>query len=242
MTFKRDGFARLPAFVAQHELDELRESVDNALARPLPPGCERPHNTLAPLRWDDPIVRGLLTPRRATVVSDATGGTDLRFISAYISVKEPRSAALSWHRDWWCWDHPVSYRPRASQVGVLCYLADTTEANAALRVVPGSHLRSSGLDRDHTLQARAGDAVLIDYRLLHSTHPNGSDIRRDALIVNFTPSWNTLPDDIRAHLIRHPALPAAGAATRGALLPHFDGTPRDLPLNRVAPSNFAATG
>jgi ectoine hydroxylase-related dioxygenase (phytanoyl-CoA dioxygenase family) len=233
MTFERDGYARLPGFVAEDELVHLREAVDHTLSQPLPPGCERPNNKLAPLRWNDPIVRALLTPRRAVVVADATMGDDLRFISAYISVKEPDSAALSWHQDWWCWDHPVSYRPQACQVAVLCYLADTTEANAALRVVPGSHLTSTGPDHSRTLEARAGDAVVIDYRLLHGTHANGTGIRRDALVVNFTPSWKTLPEDVRAHLIRHPALPGDGREE--ALLPHFDGAPRDLPLNRVAP-------
>jgi hypothetical protein len=28
----------------------------------------------------------------------------------------------------------------------------------------------------------------------------------------------------------------------GELLPHFDGTPLDLPVNREAPAQFAATG
>ena len=235
MTFERDGFALVPGFVAEHELADLRTAVDEALARPLPPGCERPHNTLAPLRWNDPIVRALLTPPRAAAVSDSTAGDDVRFISAYISVKDPHSAALSWHRDWWGWDHPVSYRREASQVAVLCYLSDTTEANSALRVVAGSHLRSTSPYHARTLEARAGDAVVIDYRLLHGTHANGSDIRRDALILNFAPSWASLPEDVRAHLIRHPALPSDGD---DPLLPQYEGTPRDLPLNRIAPGHF----
>jgi hypothetical protein len=235
-SFERDGYARLPAFVAEHELAVLHDAADETLSHDAPPGCERPHNTLAPLRWNHPIVRALLTPHRAARVRDATAGDDLRFISAYISAKEPHSDELSWHRDWWCWDHPVSYRRQSSQVAVLCYLADTTEANAALRIVAGSHLKSTNPDHERTLEARAGDAVVIDYRLLHGTHPNGSDIRRDALIVNFAPSWRTLPADVRAHLIRHPALPGDGEDA--PLLPHFDGTPRDLPLNRVAPAHF----
>jgi hypothetical protein len=95
-----------------------------------------------------------------------------------------------------------------------------------------------------TLALEAGDAVLIDYRLLHGTHPNRGPVRRDCLILNFAPAWRFLPSDVRAHLIRHPALPGAGEA-RGrpryprGLLPDFAGEPRDLPLSRVPPALFA---
>jgi ectoine hydroxylase-related dioxygenase (phytanoyl-CoA dioxygenase family) len=100
-------------------------------------------------------------------------------------------------------------------------------------VASGSHLKTTPSHCHRTLAARAGDAVALDYRLLHATHANRSDVRRDALIVNFTPSWKSLPDDIRAHLIRQPALPTAEETDD--LLPRFEGTPRDLPLSREAP-------
>ena len=265
--FEGDGFAVLRRFIGEDELGALRAAVDRSLAKPLPPGCERPHNTLAPLRFNDPIVTALLeSPRRQAAINQATSADDLRWISAYISVKEAGSAALWWHQDWWCWNHPVSYRAEASQVAVLCYLADTTAANGALRVIPGSHLRSTplhaalpeahthaagGLDRDHlamrdhpdqlTLEVRAGDAVVTDYRLLHGTHANSTGDRRDCVLLSFTPSWGRLPPDLRAHLIRHPALPTAEERNGSGLWPDFDGTPRDLALSRVAPSQFVTT-
>ena len=270
-TFARDGYARLPGFVGEAELAALREEVQRVLAAPLPPGCERPHNTLAPLRWDDDIVaRVLSSPERRAALRRATGGRDLRWISAYVSVKDPHSPPLWWHQDWWCWDHPVSYRRAASQVAVLCYLDDAAAENAALRVLPGTHHRSVSLhaalpeahareagelDEDDvalsdraeqvTLDVRAGDAVVIDYRLLHGTHANAGGERRLCLVVTFAPAWSDLPGDIRAHLIRHPALPGAaerpaGDAWAAELLPTYDGVPRDLELNRVAPAEFEA--
>jgi hypothetical protein len=267
--FRRDGFAVLRDFLEPSELAALRADVDAVLAAPLPPGCERPHNTLAPLRWNDRIVRRVLSsePRR-TALAEAIGADDLRWISAYISVKPARSAALWWHQDWWCWDQPVSYRRATSQVAVLCYLTETTARNAALRVLPGTHHRSVALHaalpeahtreagdldadeaamRDHpdqiTLDVQAGDAVVTDYRLLHGTHPNTSRERRDCLMLTFTPAWQRLPADIRAHLVRHPALPAATEQPAAGewpleLLPRYAGEPRDLRLNRVAPSVF----
>jgi hypothetical protein len=267
--FHRGGFAVLERFLLGDELARVRREVASTLAAPLPPGCERPNNTLAALRWNDGAVEAILrSERRRHAIGEAVGADDLRFVSAYVSVKKPHSGALWWHQDWWCWDHPVSLRPEPSQVALLCYLSDTSAETGALRVLPGSHRRSVALHaalpeahaheadgvpthhpaiRDHeeqvTIAARAGDAVLLDYRLLHGTHPNRCRERRECVLLSFAPSWRRLPDDVRAHLIQHPALP--DRAERGALadgstelLPRYDGTPRDLRLNRTAPARF----
>ena len=269
-SLRSDGFAVLPGFLGAGALERVRRGVASVLAHPLPAGCERPHNTLAPLRFaHEPVTTILASERRRAAVARAAAGDDLRFVSAYVSVKEPRSGALWWHQDWWCWDHPVSFRREASQVALLCYLSPTSPATGALRVLPGSHRGSTALHaavpeahgreaagvppshpsmRDHrqqvTLAARAGDAVMLDYRLLHGTHPNRGADRRECVLLSFTPSWRGLPEDVRAHLIRHPALPhgAERAALGGwpeALLPAYEGTARDLQLNRTAPSRFA---
>lgn len=262
----------LPGLLPAAALRGVRRAVDAALRRPLAPGCERPHNTLVPLRWHDAAVEAVVgSPARRDAIARAVGANDLRLVSAYVSVKPPRSGALWWHQDWWCWDHPVSFRRAASQVAVLCYLGDTSPSSGALRVLPGSHRRSDALHavlptahtehadgvpaghpavsdhpRQATLALRAGDAVALDYRLLHGTHPNLGGDRRDSLLLSFAPSWRRLPDDVRAHLIRHPALPTADerralseAARR--MLPSYRGMPRDLPLNRVAPAVFSTT-
>jgi ectoine hydroxylase-related dioxygenase (phytanoyl-CoA dioxygenase family) len=263
----------LRRFLHASELSPLRAAVDHVLTAPLPRGCERPHNTLTPLRWNDEIVERVLdSDRRANALVQAVGAEDLRWISAYVSVKNARSAALWWHQDWWCWDHQVSYRPSAVQVAVLCYLNDTTARNGALRVLPGTHHKSIALHaalpeahahdhsgvqyghvamRDHrdqvTFELRAGDAVVVDYRPLHGTHPNSSDERRDCLLLSFAPSWRSLPTDVRAHLIRHPSLPSGAERPDPLswpvkLLPKFGGRPRDLHLNRAAPAEFEMLG
>jgi hypothetical protein len=81
-------------------------------------------------------------------------------------------------------------------------------------------------------------------RLLHGTHTNELPRRRSCLILNFAPAWAELPDEIKAHLIRHPAQPSAHEhppADIRVLLPAFDGEPRDLPLARDAPARLAIT-
>jgi hypothetical protein len=267
--FVRNGFALLEGFVNEVELKDLVPLLESVLTSSHDPACSRPHCTLVPLRWNDPIVRMLLKcDARMQALTDALRADDLKWISGYVSVKGAHTPPLWWHQDWWCWDHPVTYRPTASQVALLCYLADTTAENGALRILPGSHLKStpihavlpeahsaaaeqltsehaafSDLPGQLTLCLRAGDAVVIDYRLLHSTHGNHRDTRRDCILLSFTPSWKTLPLDIRAHLISHPAQPSETERTSGSpilrrLLPDFSGMRRDLPLNRNAPPNF----
>jgi ectoine hydroxylase-related dioxygenase (phytanoyl-CoA dioxygenase family) len=219
-------------------------AVDVVLAGPEVPGCVREHNRLAPLRWDDPLVELLLAdPGRRAALADALGAEDLRWISGYVSTKEPGSSALSWHRDWWCWDHAVSLRPAAAQVAVLVYLGDTDERTGALRVIPGSHHASTATGKV-TLPARAGDAVALDYRLLHGTHANAAAARRDAVLLTFTPGWSGLPRDVRAHLIQHLALPRPDEVVppggwQAELLPRFDGPPADLALRWEPPPAFA---
>ena len=161
----------------------------------------------------------------------------------------------------------MTYQKRAPQVALLCYLCDTRESNGELRILPGSHMRSSAihvvlpeahglagdLDPEHpamsglpgqrTVAAEAGDAVVIDYRVLHGKHGNSTAIRRDCVLLSFVPSWRNLPAEIRAHLILHRAQPSheevVGVSPSIAkFLPKYDGEPRSLALNRNAPPVF----
>ncbi len=265
----RDGFVVLAQMLDGTDLEQARAAADGVLRDGRPGACERPNNTLTPLRWNDPLVGSIVGD--GARIGGAIGANDLRWISGYVSVKEPVSPPLWWHTDWWCWDHPVSFRCPAPQVALLCYLSDTDVSTGALRVIPGSHLRSvplhAGLPEAHstdacalhldheamseqadqvTLELRAGDAVIVDYRLLHGTCPNTGDDRRDCVLLSFAPSWKDLPPDLQGHLISHPALPGDDEQRPGgpggieALLPSYQGERRDLVLNRNAPAIFEA--
>jgi hypothetical protein len=267
-TLLRDGYAVLDAFLDAGEVAALRPAVEKRIGAPAGAACERPHNTLLPLRFDDPVVDSALSSQlRRRRLREAAQAEDLRWISGYVSLKEAHTPALWWHQDWWCWDHPVSYSRAAAQVAVLCYLTHTDEGNAALRVLPGSHHAWTELhqhlpeahatgnvpsshpamrdyDEQVTLRLQAGDAVVMDYRLLHGTHPNTTGERRDGVLLNFTPSWRGLTTDMRGHLIQQPGLPAPGedpdtASWARELLPAHGGPVGDLPLNRHPPAGFA---
>jgi hypothetical protein len=114
--------------------------------------------------------------------------------------------------------------------------------SAAADELDPTHPAMSDQPGQLTFGLGAGDAVVIDYRLLHGTHPNQQPTRRACLILSFTPNWRRLPTEIRAHLISHPAQPTAGERPGDdllGLLPRFSGRRGDLPLSRDAPASFA---
>jgi len=272
--FGVNGWSVIRNFISGDELAAVRESLSAAAAQPRPACMSRPGNDLMLLRWNEPAVARVLGAKsrmqRLNAELDASG---LKWLSAYISSKAPHSPPLWWHQDWWCWDHAISYRPAPTQVAVLCYLTDTSVDNGALRVLSGSHRRSMPVHAllpephgeeanrlplhhpamaDHpdqiTVGVRAGDAVLLDYRLLHGTHANGSASPRDCILLSFIVDWPHLPDELKAHCALHPALPrqeeapAVAASGYAALLPQFAGMPESLQVNRRAPPIFETTG
>lgn len=266
--FERTGWTRLPSFVSLEELEQLRDQIPAARARAGMACIDRPGNELVALPWDSAIVRAMLASRmrRARLVT-ALEAPDLKWISGYLSIKGPRTPPLYWHQDWWCWDHDVSYADAAPQIAVLVYLEAAYADNGALRLMTGSHRRrvamhdvlpdphgteADVLAPDHpalcdapeqtTIEVAAGDAVVLDYRLLHGTHANASLQFRNAILLSFCPNWSGLPQDIRGHLISHPALPPEGVLARpmpfADLLPGFGGERCDLPINRLPPPSF----
>jgi ectoine hydroxylase-related dioxygenase (phytanoyl-CoA dioxygenase family) len=97
-----------------------------------------------------------------------------------------------------------------------------------------------------TVSVQAGDAAVLDYRLLHGTHANDTPDRRDCLLLSFIPDWCGLPSELKAHLIVHPALPGEGEGSShlvngyADLLPRFAGTSTTLAVNRLPPTIFSA--
>ncbi len=267
----RDGYTVIPSFLQADDVEVLSQTVGAFLASPGVDAMCRPG--LFPLRWNDPIVaRVLRSAPHVDAVRAALRAGDLKWLSAYISTRDPCSPPLWWHQDWWCWDHPVSFRRSAAQVAVLCYLNDTAARSGALRVLPGSHHADTAAHRllpeahgdhadrlppDHaamsdlrgqrTLALRSGDAVVLDYRLLHGIHANDTSRRRDCVLLSFVPAWDDLPMEMRAHLIQHHALPSEPEAESrfasgyAKMLPRFDGPRVSLRLNRVPPASFTAS-
>src|SRR5467141_1017778 len=93
--FVRHGFVVLKEFLNRAEVAEVQAAVRSLLSSPRETTCERPHNTLLPLRWNDSIVQALLkSERRLQLLSDSVRGENLKWISGYVSIKEAHSPAL----------------------------------------------------------------------------------------------------------------------------------------------------
>src|ERR1700690_810747 len=106
--FRSRGFAVLRGLLAAEPLRRARIAAERAVRNPGGIACERPNNPLLPLRWGDELVNLILAGHAR--IGWAAGARDLRWISGYVSVKDPHSPPLWWHQDWWAWDHPASYR------------------------------------------------------------------------------------------------------------------------------------
>ena len=112
----------------------------------------------------------------------------------------------------------------------MYYLVDTNRHNGCLRVIPGSHLKRHALhdlgraahqddgvrratDLKHPalqvaedevdVEVQAGDLVIGDSRLLHSSHANQSGQRRTVLTIWYWPAYNQLPAEVQALISDH---------------------------------------
>ena len=81
---------------------------------------------------------------------------------------------LFWHRDWWGWNHPVSYGdPVPQQVFLMYYTVDTTPGNGCLRLIPGSHLERHPM-HDAVPDAYGGGAEPIEWNRIPGPGLRGS--------------------------------------------------------------------
>jgi hypothetical protein len=140
---------------------------------------------------------GVIFERRLKNILDG-----YRFCCGNFVVKEPSPlSAVPLHQDWTIIDPDVS-----RSLNVICPLIDTNSVNGQLNVVPGSHHPPSRISfgpideillepllpeiRSHHLQAleqKAGDALIYDGRVLHSSEANQSDSTRICFSAGFVP-------------------------------------------------------
>lgn len=160
---------------------------------------------------------------------DSLGYPETKFLSGYILSKPPQGPALYWHQDWTYWNDPISLSENPPQLFLMYYLTDTTPHNGCLKVIPGSHRRRidlhDSLPEAHTtatfnaannpdsplfaahpdevnIEVKAGDLVIGDARVLHAAYANNSEHRRTCLTLWYLPTYDALPDSIKANIRR----------------------------------------
>lgn len=274
-SFLERGYAVVPEALDSQLLAELRSYSEDRLAAESAEHFDafRFHGSMLQLDpFDERVVCRLVANPRVREAFQVLGFASPKWLSAYLISKPPRSPALWWHQDWWAWESEVSWEPRPSQMFVMYYLRDVGARDGALRVIPGSHRtrhrlhdvlppahsseinEASKLGPAHaaqpgevTVTVRAGDAVIGDSRILHSTHPNRSERHRTCLTLWYLPRFADLPDGVRSYVVDHPALPPRGwwrdeqvslPWPLRELLPIYDGTARPVAYNRTPPRTW----
>ena len=188
------------------------------------------------------------------------GFTAATYTDGYLISKPPHSPQLFWHYDWFAWAEPEMFAAVPPQVFLMYYLTDTCPENGCLRVIPGSHTRhnplhdvlaephsevlgrAESLDRvefgrrpdEVDVPVCAGELVIGDARLLHASHPNGSDRHRTVLTLWYQPDYPSLPERVKAQMVAKTQplaeeWSAEGKALVRALHPVYDGSAQPHP-------------
>lgn len=106
-----------------YEIPIIKNEIEAVTAQGRESACIRPNNTLLPLRWNDKLIEVFLTSEeRIQKLNEAINAVDLKWIPGYMSSNDAHCGALWWHQDWWCWQHPVSFKRTTSQIALMCYL------------------------------------------------------------------------------------------------------------------------
>jgi hypothetical protein len=212
--------------------------------------------------YDDPLFSELIAWQPALNALGAMGYDQPTFSTGFVISKPPNSPPLFWHQDWWGWNDPISYQPIPQQIFLMYYLVDTSIENGCLRLIEESHLKRHPVhdlapnahtedlrrfaDPDHpvyqsqegevAVPVKAGDLVMGDARLLHSTHANKTERRRTVITLWYHPCFYELPEGMRARLARH-KVPDHWSQMAGQLinplLPKYEGDAPELEWNRT---------
>ncbi len=192
---------------------KIMEGRDAGRLRAALEAYEAGHGILAgPLRhkshllftWLNDLIRH---PRILDAIEDVIGPDILCWGSSFF-IKEPRNPGyVSWHQDSTYWGLDP-----ADIVTAWVAFTDSTAANGAMRVIPGTHtmdqvphhdtfrpenLLSRGqeimVDVDDRqaamLELAAGEMSLHHVRLIHGSDPNPSDQRRIGFAIRYIPTY-----------------------------------------------------
>ena len=232
------GYCVIPDSLLDSELEDLRRMASSVMrSDQVAYACSAPFA----LDFLHPALIGLLAQPRAAL--DA-GLPDLRFYSATLLNSKPGDGVGGWHWDWWAWDAVGLNWPWPPQIGVLYYLCDTSRANGCLRVLPCSHrtrlqwharIREIGPDTlpgETDVPVHAGDVVILDARVMHSRHANGTAIDRTVVSTWYASQYQLLPESVQSYISR--AVPEIMRDQLGPLFPTYPGA--ELP---VAPDYYS---
>lgn len=189
---QEQGYTVLYDRVPPARLERLQDALDRVYdrERDVPrqtaeAGCLRGYNLVR----RDALFREALQEPEVVSIAEALLGKDCILHSFEARSALPGGGTQSLHRDM------PFVRDIALSLNVVWMLDDFTEANGATRVVPRSHLRAEGPERDRVYPdevlavAPAGTLLLFNTMTWHGGGPNHTDRIRRAFHVHYCRSW-----------------------------------------------------
>lgn len=189
---KTQGYTLLYGLVSAQRLESLRAALDKVYRdeahvprQTAEAGCLRGYNLVRRAA----VFREALQQPEVIAVVEEVLGKDCILHSFESRSALPGGGRQSLHRDMPCAQNvPLS-------INVVWMLDDFTVKNGATRVVPGSHLRPDGPERDKVYPdeflavAPAGTLLLFNTLTWHGGGPNNTNVIRRAFHVHYCRSW-----------------------------------------------------
>lgn len=186
------GYTLLPGMIPAERVRRLAEALDRVYRdeahverQRAEAGCLRGYNLIR----RDPLFREALQEPEIVAIAEALLGKDCILHSFESRSALPGGGQQSLHRDM------PFVQGIALSLNVVWMLDDFTEENGATRVVPGSHLRVEGPERDRVYPdevlavAPAGSLVAFNTMTWHGGGPNHTDRIRRGFHVHYCRSW-----------------------------------------------------
>ena len=192
---------------------------------------------------EDPAFWNYLIQSRLGDLLEDVLGPDVKFYQAKLNFKWAKGGAeVKWHQD-------VPFFPHSNDAVLTCgtYLYDCGPEQGPLGVIPGSHkgeifdhynsegtwtgdiqaddLGKIDLGKAVYLEGPAGSVTLHNYRTVHGSRPNNSDIGRP-LLLNVASAADAMPYTFNPLRSRHEQQIIRGKPAKWA---HHDGGHRLIP-------------
>lgn len=210
VTLRTEGYCLLRGVIPQNRVGQIRQDIDGAMEAGLKAYAERDWSavthmlSLAPYFADSRLLE-----IARTMFNHAT----VRISQTEFKSVPPRRNPPDWrgyHSDW---PHDLTDRSHCGRVNQpfpdlvmsltsIWMLSPFTPENGATWVVPGTHRDSrnprgeyDGIDEHSAIAGElqvcgeAGDVILIDSRIWHSTGANQTDEIRSSVVARYSPWW-----------------------------------------------------
>jgi hypothetical protein len=201
--FEADGFVRLPGLLPTPVLERLRLALDDLLVADTVPGKvvrDSPAGKVVSnidhlIGWGHAPFLELLALPELMNVAAAICGDDLFPVQEFAVIKHRGDDnPVLWHQD-------MPNERSAPAVAFGLYLDDADAGQGALRYIPGSHRSDrqiAELAREPAVEvpAKAGDAIIHDLMVAHSSEPMEGRDRRRVIYVEFLSSELALGEGI----------------------------------------------